>query len=288
MSHSMQSNFNHCAALVRRADRDHFLATLFAPAEHHDALFALYAFNLEIERVRDVAREALPGEIRLQWWRDVLNGERDGEAAAHPVAAALQDTLRRYGFIVEPLLQLLDARTFDLYDEPMATLDELEMYAIRTRSPVFALASGILSQGKKTPPPDLFTLDVSVAATIAALLSRLGRHVSRRQLYVPSDVLDRHRAAAADLYAGRSSAPLLAALAELRQIARRHLVVAQSKVALAPPETMPAFLPVALVGPTLRRMERGDYDPFKVEPLSFLRRQWLIWRAARDPRRIFA
>ncbi len=286
MSHSMQANFDHCAALVREADRDRFLATLFAPAEHRNALFALYAFNLEIERVRDVAREALPGEIRLQWWRDVLNGERDGEAAAHPVSAALQDTLGRYGFVTEPLLQLLDARTFDLYDEPMATIDELQMYAIRTRSPIFALASGILSQGKT--PPDMFTLDVSVASTIAALLSRLGRHVSRRQLYVPSDVLDRHRVRIADLYAGRSSAPLLAALAELRQIARGHLAVAQSRLAFAPPETMPAFLPVALVGPMLRRMERGDYDPFKVEPLSFLRRQWIIWRAARDPRRIFA
>ncbi len=42
------NNFEHCAALVREADRDRYLATLFAPAEHRDALFALYAFNVEI------------------------------------------------------------------------------------------------------------------------------------------------------------------------------------------------------------------------------------------------
>ena len=62
-----------------------------------DALFALYAFNLEIARVRDLAREPMPGEIRLQWWREVLSGERGGEAAAHPVAAALRETLARHG-----------------------------------------------------------------------------------------------------------------------------------------------------------------------------------------------
>ena len=142
----MQANFEYCAALVREADRDRYLATLFAPAERRDALFALYAFNVELARVRDLAREPMPGEIRLQWWREMLAGERDGEAAAHPVAAALRETLARYGFVAGPLLELLDARSFDLYDEPMATMDELELYAIRTHSPLLAMAAGILGQ----------------------------------------------------------------------------------------------------------------------------------------------
>ncbi len=285
MSRPMQSNVSHCAALVREADRDRYLATLFAPAEHRDALFALYAFNADVARIRDVAREPMPGEIRLQWWREVLEGQRDGEAAAHPVAAALRGALGRYGLRAAPLIEVLDAHTFDLYDEPMASIADLEMYAIRTQSPVFATASAILTNGKM--PPELFTLDVSVAYTIAALLSRLGRHASRRQLYLPQDVLERHQVMPADIYAGRSSMPLLAALGEMRKIARDHLVLAQEKLAAAPPEILPALLPLALVGPTLRRMERADYDPFTFEPLLMLRRQGLLWRAARDPRRIF-
>ncbi len=88
------NNFEHCAALVREADRDRYLATLFAPAAQRNALFALYAFNVEITRVRDLAREPMPGEIRLQWWREALTGEREGEAAAHPVAAALREIWR--------------------------------------------------------------------------------------------------------------------------------------------------------------------------------------------------
>ena len=74
--------------LVREVDHDRYLATLFAPAGLRDALFALYAFSARDLRMRELAREPMPGEIRLQWWREVLMGERAGEAAAHPVAAA--------------------------------------------------------------------------------------------------------------------------------------------------------------------------------------------------------
>ena len=281
----MQANFDHCAALVREADRDRYLATLFAPADRRDALFALYAFNVEIARVRDVAREPLPGEIRLQWWREVLSGERDGEAAAHPVAAALRETLARYGFVAAPLLELIEARTFDLYEEPMASIADLELYGIRTQSPVFAMASGILGAGKA--PPDLFTLDAGVAYTIGAMLSQFGRHASRRQLYVPLDVLDRHQVDTEDVFAGRASEQLLVALGELRGLAREHLAAAQAKLTSAPPEILPAFLPVALIGPQLRRMEQADYAPLQFEPAAPWRRQWQLWRAARDPSRIF-
>jgi phytoene synthase len=275
----MRKNHQHCESLVREQDHDRYIATLFAPAEHRDALFALYAFSAEIARIRDVAREALPGEIRMQWWREALQGLRDAEAAAHPVAAALREALTRYGFVADPLVELIEARTFDLYDEPMATLADLELYAIRTQSPVFAMACGILGDGK--PPPELSTLDAAIVSTIAEILSGFGRHAARRQLFMPLEILDRHQAAAADVYAGRSSAALRAALADLRAIAREHLAAARATLAAAPARIQPALLALGVVEPTLRRMERRGYDPFRFEPIAPWRRQWLLWRAAR-------
>jgi hypothetical protein len=50
---------------------------------------------------------------------------------------------------------------------------------------------------------------------------------------------------------------------------------------------LPAFLPVALAPVILARMERKDYDPFVPVEIAPWRRQWLIWRAARRPARIF-
>jgi phytoene synthase len=66
------------------------------------------------------------------------------------------------------------------------------------------------------------------------------------------------------------------------------LVAAQADLEFAPATLLPALLPVALVGPVLRPMDRRGYEPFDVQPLSLLRRQWLLWRAARDPSRIFS
>ena len=81
-------------ALVRRHDRDRFQTALFAPAAHREALFALYAFNYEIARVREIVREPMLGRIRLQWWREAMAAAfAGGPVRRHEVvdAARLDD-----------------------------------------------------------------------------------------------------------------------------------------------------------------------------------------------------
>ena len=81
------------ASLVKAHDYDRYIATLFAPQDKREALFSLYAFDAEVSRIAELVHDPMPGEIRLQWWRDVINGARDGEAAGHPVA----DSQSRFG-----------------------------------------------------------------------------------------------------------------------------------------------------------------------------------------------
>jgi 15-cis-phytoene synthase len=278
----MAADFEHCAALVREFDRDRYLATLYAPAERRVDFYALYAFNLEIVRVRDVAREPMPGEIRLQWWREVLRGERSGEAAAHPVAAALLAMLSRHAFAVQPLLQLIDARAFDLYDEPMASLGDLTRYAVQTEGAVFAIACRILGADEEAIGGRV--MNAGVAYGIAQALGNLARHAARRQLYVPLLLLTQHGVDRETIFAGEATEALSAALSVLRARARWYIGLADA--APTPPEVLPALLPMALVGPTLARMEQAG-DPFRFAPLPLWRRQWLLWRAARNPPRIF-
>jgi phytoene synthase len=280
----MQDAFAHCEALIRSADKDRFLATLFAPAEHRDALFALYAFNLETARVREVVREPAAGEIRLQWWSDVLDGAGHGEVEAHPVAAALLASIARYRLPREPFKALVTARRFDLYQEPMATFADLEAYADAVSSNLIALAGRILARGG-----DIGALGhhAGRAHALAGLLKAFPVHAARGQLFVPLETLQRHGASREDVVSGQPSPQLRAALSDLRGRARRHLSEARELIATAPPAVMPALLPVALAAPTLARMERRDYDPFVPLEIARWRRQWLIWRAARRPSRIF-
>jgi len=69
-----------CAALVRRADPDRYFASLFAPAEIRPYLFALYAFNHELARIGETVHEPMMGQIRLQWWREAIDGARRGQS----------------------------------------------------------------------------------------------------------------------------------------------------------------------------------------------------------------
>jgi phytoene synthase len=280
------NSFEHCTALVREHDRDRWLATLFAPAGKRDCLYALYGFALEIGRVRDVAREPMPGEIRLQWWREVLDGKRDGEAAAHPVAAALIATIARHKLDAARLIAFIDAATFDLYDEPLKTLDDLDNHAALTEGLLLSAAAKIL--GHEGAAIEAVTRHAGIGLTVERLLLALPKHAARRQLYIPLEVLERHGVEPETLFAGRDSDRLYAALAELRRHARRQLQAARLEAGEAPAGIMPALLPVALIGPLFKRMDRRGYEAFAPEPLSRLRRQWLIWRAARDARRIFA
>jgi 15-cis-phytoene synthase len=234
--------------------------------------------------VRDLAREPMPGEIRLQWWREVLSGERASEAAANPVAGALGETVERYDLKAARLEELVDAHGFDLYDDPMPTIPALENYGVRTQSAIFAMAAEILGGGESA---ESVCIEAGIAYALVGILSSLARHAARRQLYVPLDVLNRHQVAREDIFAREENKELRAALGELRDVARRHLASAQALLASAPPAVLPALLPAALVGPTLRRMDRPDYRPFEPKLLSLPRRQWLLWRAARKPRRIF-
>jgi phytoene synthase len=275
----MQDAVSYCAELVRSADRDRFVATLFAPAHNRDALYALYAFNAEVAHVRGRAREATAGEIRLQWWREVLQGERHGEAMASPVAASLLKTIETHRLPLNAMLALLEARRFDLYDEPMRTVAEVEDYALKTTSAVIVVAAQILGVDAAAA-----ARPAGLAYALTELLAAVPGHAARRQLYLPVELLDRHGVAAAEVFASRSSPALNQAAADLRNLARRHLAAAADMLPGLPQQALPAFLPIAPVRRALDHMDRSDI--FSSNTLSPWRRQWLIWRAARKPNRL--
>lgn len=273
--------FAHCESLLRAGDPDRYFATLFAPADKRPHLFALYAFSHEVARVRDSISEPMPGEVRLQWWRDALQGEARGNVRANPVAAALDDTIVRFRLPRQALVALVDARTFDLYDDPMPTLADLEGYAGETSSALIRLAGLVLNDGADPGAADAAG-HAGVAYAVTGLLRAFPWHARRGQVFLPAQVFNRHGVARDEIVLGRTGPGLAAALAEMRALARDHLRRTRALRATVTPALVPAFLPVALVEPYLARMERPGYDPFRtMVDLPQWRKQWLLWRAAR-------
>lgn len=271
----------HCGDLVRRGDYDRWLSVLFAPADKRPALLALYAFNLEIARVRELVSEPRLGEIRMQWWRDALEGEPRGDAMSHPVAAALLDTIARYRLPRQAFGDLISARAFDLWDDPMPSLADLEGYCGETSSSLMRLAGLVLADGAD-PGGAEAAGHAGVAYAIAGLLRALPWHVARGQIYAPLDLLARHGVDISDLRERRTTPALRDALAELRMRARDHLAKAHLSLADMALQARPSLASLSLVEPYLRQMERRGYDPFATAvELPSWRKIVALWRRSR-------
>jgi phytoene synthase len=268
--------FDIAADIVRAGDRDRYLADLFAPEAARRHLLALHAFNVEVARVREQVSDPGLGEIRLQFWRDGL----EAEGSDHPVGRALAETIATFRLPAGAFDSLIEARRFDLYDDPMPSLNDLEGYAGETSSSLFQMASIVLANGENPDTADL-SGHGGVAFALTGLIRALPIHAGRGQLYLPADMLDRHQVDRDTIFAGRATPALQAAISELAGVARGHLEKARSFAKDMEPALMPAYLPLALIEPELDRITGTGYEPFSTEGISKLRRQWILWRAAR-------
>jgi 15-cis-phytoene synthase len=268
-----------CADLVRVHDFERYAATLFVDADRRRALLALYAFNVEISRVREQVSQPLPGEIRLQWWTDMLAGSGHGGVEGNPVAAELLRAIRTHGLPIEPMSRLIDEHQFDLYNDPMPSMAALEAYVHDTSSALFALGTRIV--GRQSEAADHLARHAGFAQGMVQVIASLPVDAARRQLFVPLQLLELHGSGMEQVFAGKETPQLRAALDQLMTEAREHLKTAFDLLASAPAEVRPVFLPLALVRRDLKRMSRADSDPFTPRVTSRLRTLWTLWRAAR-------
>jgi 15-cis-phytoene synthase len=270
-----------CERLVKVHDPDRHTAALFAPADRRPSLHALQAFSLEIAGVRGVAKEAMPGEIRLQWWRDALSGERTEEAEAHPVALAILDTIKHNKLPLRSFLDLIDARVFDLYDDPVADWNMLEGYCGETSSVLFRLATIILMRGEE-PGAAEAAGHAGVAYAITGLLRAFPWHSRRGQVFLPHSVMEAVGLTRDDIVAGKDSEALRAALGAMRDKAQEHLSKTRALHATIQPAIKPAFLPLASLEGYIARLEVKNYYPYSsiVDILQW-QRIWRMWRASR-------
>ena len=269
-----------CADLVRSHDFPRYAATLFVPAIERRALLAVYAFNVEISRVREQVSQPLPGEMRMQWWTDLLDGAGHGGAEGNPVAAELLIVVRDFRLPVEPLSRLIDEHQFDLYSDPMPSMAALEGYVTDTSSALFTLAARIAARPSEAI--DHLARHAGLAQGLVEVIAALPLDAARRQLFVPLQLLESHGSGMEEVYSGKQTPKVRAAIDQLVREAQGHLTTAYDLLAGVPPEVRPLFLPLALVRRDLNRMSRADRDPFVPQVDSRLRTLWTLWRASRS------
>ena len=278
VTHDLAAAYAHCETQLKSEDHDLWLAALFAPADARPGLHAIGAFVLEVGHVRERVRQPIAGEIRLQWWQDVVDGGRSSEAAAHPVAAALLDTKARADLSQAVIADMIDTYRIALYDEPPADTADLERRLIALRGTPIRLAAQVL--GVTGEAIEAATADAGVALGIMDLVTALPQTAGRRHsVLLPSDLLSRHGATQGEIAASRVTPGVERALADLRSVARSRMTALRARRKQLG-DAGPAFLTASLVEPRLRRGERRD--PFAISAdLPVWRRQWILWRATR-------
>lgn len=271
----LDAAYARCFETVRAGDRDAWLASLFWPEAARPHVHALLAFSLEITRVREAVTQPTLGEIRLQWWRDVLV---EHNASGNPIAQALLATSATFNLDKDRLLALIEAHSFDLYDDPMPSETGLENYLRDTSGTVLDAIARVLSPGRVVPP----CVEAAARAWgLTNLLRNLPYQIMRGQLFIPLDLLERLKLPPETVLAHRNSPGLGLVLQTLRARVRMHLHAMQDGLDHGGP-AVAACLPAFLCKPYLRAMERPMLNPFETPiELPQWRRQWVLWRAAR-------
>lgn len=241
---------------VRRYDRDRFVTALFAPPAAREDLFTLYAFNIEIARIRETVSEAMLGQIRLQWWRDALDCMCRGDPAHHPVADDLSALIRRQS-LPRPLFdRLIEARELDMQDQPPATMAQLKLYVEDSSAGLSALAALVL--GGEDAATQEAARHVGQAWGLVGLLRAHAFAIKSRRLYLPvrEKGLD-----VEDVLAGEAPRGLIELTEQIAVSAAGHLVSARklrrevSKTAIA------ALLPAKLADSYLAKLRKAGFNP---------------------------
>lgn len=245
------------AALVRQHDPDRFLTALFAPPSRRDALMVLYAFNHEIARAREVASDPTLALIRLQWWREVVEGAH----RPHQVATPLSEALKTGALDAALLLPLIAAREQEAYGDFQTQADWLQWLLSGAGGLAVAAAAALCAADPETCRYH------GAAYGAAGLLRASGLLAARQRCLLPTDLLARRGLVPEGFISEPESAPAREALRDVAAVGRDLLARAPRVRGRA----VAAALPAVWARRDLRRL------PSSLGPRGLGDRLAVIW-----------
>ena len=203
------NNLSYCGRLVFESDPDRFLLSMFAPHSCRESLFALFAFNHEIAKTREVVTESTMGLIRLQWWREAIaaiydNIDRSSAKTGNnsdsnnvnykynykynnEIIKALARAIVKYNLPHSYFDKLIYAREFDLENRCPGNLEGLLKYADFTGSDLLRLANRITSKSNDKEDKQIEPIAINYA--LAGILRSIQHHARQGRCLLPADML---------------------------------------------------------------------------------------------------
>lgn len=271
---------SYCGDQVRRYDRERFLTALFAPPALREDLFTLYAFNLELARVRETVREPIMGQIRFQWWRDALAEMSVGAPLRqHAIADALAGVVQRHDLPLAWFEQLIDGREQDLDTDPPADLATLINQCRMSAGMLTRLAARILGGSDQA-------LDcaeqVGTAHGLMGTMRIARLRAQHGRVDVPADLLATAGLTARQVLDGPGIRKLPPIIRDIAAQAQDMLAQARRQRRQIAKTLYPAFLIATLTDHSQQRLAVQNFDPFhpqvlKASPWLVPRLTWAGW-----------
>ncbi|MEO9458984.1 MAG: phytoene/squalene synthase family protein [Lentilitoribacter sp.] len=267
---------------LREHDRHRFLSSLLMGDDVRLPISVIYSFNAEISRIRDLIKEPLPGEIRLQWWREVTaEAARKDEASANPLALAVNEVINHHNINRASFDGYCRSRIFDLYDDPMPDKLTYEGYCGETASTLLQWSCQIID-------PDISKITANacghagIAQSVAGHLALLPQHISRGQVYIPNEFLKECDIDRAQFLSANDKEANAKVLNLFLDYGEEHLAKARDEITRLPDHMRQAFLPLAYTVRIYKKTRKmgAQACATSVAPATWLS-QWDLWQSKR-------
>jgi phytoene synthase len=263
---------------VEAAGTSFYWAMRLLPEHRRNGMYAVYTFCREVDDIADGEQPVEHKIAALARWRE----EIDDLYAGHPhrlVAQALREPTLRYGLRRRDFLAIIDGMEMDAREDIRAPdLATLDLYCSRVASAVGHLSVHVF--GDRSDAAHAVAESLGRALQLTNILRDLDEDADRGRLYLPREVLHRHRIRGTDPRAVLRHPALPAACRDVAAIAEEHFRESQYAMQCCSRRAMrPAAVMAAIYHSTLSALLHSEWrDPAKRVSVSAPVKLWLVLR----------
>jgi squalene synthase HpnC len=193
------------------------VVSFLLPKHLHQDFYNVYAFCRWADDLGDEIGDRQESLRLLDWWSLLLDRMYGGEAW-HPVYVALRGTAARHGLPREPFDDLIRAFVQDQTVSRYATWEELFGYCRYSANPVGRLVLYLC--GYRDAERQRLSDATCTALQLANFWQDVSVDLRKDRVYIPVEVMERHRYCVGDLFAGREDDAFRAVMRDVSDRAR--------------------------------------------------------------------
>lgn len=255
---------SYAAQDVKQYDYDHWLTALFVPQEKRERFFTLLAFNSEISRIRETVSEPMLGDIRLQWWREALEGLEKKTVKTHPVIQALDAANKENALDISLMLNMVDMRSKDLDRAPIEDDEDLLAYADGTGGALHRLLLSALGGNTHSEVVEAANRAGRVYALIG-ILRAIRFHAGHDLVLLPGKRLVKADMTRDTIFQKENRTSFLKIVADISEIVRGELSEAKRAARMVKGDARSCVSVNTLSSLYLKRLKSAHFDPEHVK-----------------------